>query len=203
MSNENRRNLREHRILAFAAGAGPLVAVTSTLSSAIGYGCLFFVLLILSRLILTVARGLIPPSQRSAYTILVAAFLTSLFQILLQTFQPWLVQQLGLFLPLLAVHAFMIDTHALFAKEATYSELVGKAGKDGGLMFVLLVLVGVVREVLGKGSLTFWQGDSWSFGVTIPGLDSAPLQIFSLIPAGFILFGLLIAFVRPADPGKG
>ncbi len=119
------------------------------------------------------------------FVVVIASFVTIL-QMCLKAYLPSVNQSLGLFIPLIVVNCIILGRAEAFAcKNNPVSSLFDGIGI--GLGFTLaLTLLGIVREVLGAGSV---------FGVTILP-EAYNILLFILPPGAFISLGYLIAVVN-------
>ena len=128
------------------------LAVTTSLLNGLGMGLCVTVVLVLSNVLLSALAQYIPSRIRVVSAIVVTATLGAMTDLVVQAFFPKLAGELGLFLPLTAVIGVLLNHGGTFA----YKNTVGSSAAEGicqGLGYTLvLVLVSVIREFLGKGS---------------------------------------------------
>ena len=127
------------------------LAVTVTLRGALGMGLCVLAVLALSSGILSALGPYIPAPVQPVTGVMVIATLGAVGDLVVQAFFPGLTEELGLFLPLLGVICILVSRGGAFAWENS----VGAALLDGvcqGVGYTLvLALVGMLRELLGKG----------------------------------------------------
>lgn len=132
-------------------GLCTVLAVSTSLLSALGMGLCTLAVLTVSNLVLSVLGQYIPPQLYRLSAIVITATLGGIADLVVQAFFPALAGELGLFLPLLAVTCILLNG----AGEDVRQKGAAAAGLEGlcqGLGYTLvLVLVGIVRELLGKG----------------------------------------------------
>ena len=139
--------------------------------------------LILSNLVISLIKNLIPDKVRiPAFIVVIASFVT-IISMLMQAYVPALYASLGVFIPLIVVNCIILGRAEAFAsKNGPVASIFDGIGI--GLGFTLsLTSVGAVREVLGSGAIF-----GYSFGIT----DYMPL-VFVLAPGAFIVLGYLMA----------
>lgn len=128
------------------------LAVTTSLRGGLGMGVCVLAVLTLSNVLLSALEPYLPKGVRTVSAIVVTATLSGIADLLVQAFFPDLAGELGLFLPLLAVTCVLLNGAGSYA----YENSVASSALEGlcqGLGYALvLVLVGVIREFLGKGS---------------------------------------------------
>lgn len=168
-------------------GMCPTLAVTTSLKNGLGMGLSATAVLIMSNILISLLRKIIPEKVRiAAYIVIIAAFVT-IVQMLLQAYLPSLYASLGIFIPLIVVNCIILARAEAFASKNS----VGKSALDGigmGLGFTgALCIISAVREILGQG--TIW-------GFTVYGGALKPMAIIGMPPGGFIVLGILIAAIN-------
>ena len=104
----------------------------------------------------------------------------------MQAYLPSLYESLGLFIPLIVVNCLILGRAEAFASRNTPLNSIFD-GIGMGLGFTLgLTILGLIREMLGSGSV---------FGYKFIG-DADGILVFVLAPGAFIVLGYLIAIVN-------
>ncbi len=173
----------ENPIFVQAIGMCPTLAVTTSAFNGIGMGLATTAVLVCSNLVISLIRSFIPDKVRiPAFIVVIASFVT-IVQFLLQGFLPKLNDSLGLFIPLIVVNCIILARAEAFAsKNNLFSSVMDGIGMGLGFTLALL-LIGVVRELLGAGSV---------FGMSIP--EAFPRTIIMILPPGaFLTLGFLMA----------
>ncbi len=175
-------------------GMCPTLAVTTTLQNGFGMGLSATAVLIMSNILVSALRKIIPDKVRiAAYVVIIATFVT-IVQMVLQAFVPSLYASLGIFIPLIVVNCIILARAEAFASKNT----VGKAALDGlgmGLGFTAaLCIISLVREVLGQGTI-------WGLPVVVKPLE--PAAIIGMPPGGFIVLGIIIATINAIVKKRG
>ena len=176
--------LFQNPILVLFLGMCSTLAVSTSLTNALGMGVSTTTVLICSNVVISLLRKYIPKEVRIAcYVVIIAGFVT-IVELCLKAFLPALSQSLGIFIPLIVVNCIILGRAEAFASKETpkYAALDGLAM---GLGFTAaLSAMGVIREFLGSGSLL--------------GYPLLPFQV-TLIAApcgGFLVLGCLVALVQ-------
>lgn len=184
--------LIENPVLRLVLGTCPTLAVTTSLSSALGMGVAATVVLTCSNIVISLLRKVIPQKVRiPAYIVIIASFVT-IVQMLVKAFVPFLDAQLGVYLPLIVVNCIILGRAEAFASKNP----VGASALDGlgmGIGFTAaLACMGIVRELLGTGGIDL---TSYIAGAkfAIPVFSEMPILIFILPPGGFFVFGIIMA----------
>ena len=173
--------VKENPTFVMMLGMCPTLAVTSSAMNGLGMGLSTTVVLILSNMLISALRKIIPDKVRiPAFIVIVASFVT-IVQLLLQAYIPFLYSALGVYIPLIVVNCIILGRAEAYASK---NPVIASAfdGMGMGLGFTMgLTLIGIFREILGSGSI---------FGFTI--LPSAVnISIFVMAPgAFFVLAGL-------------
>lgn len=185
-SEMKRGILTENPVLRLVLGTCPTLAVTTAASNAIGMGIAATLVLVCSNTVISLMRRIIPDKVRIPAYITVIASFVSVVQMLVKAYAPALDESLGIYLPLIVVNCIILGRAEMYASkhEPLASALDGLAMGVG--FTTALLCMGIVRELLGAGSL---------FGHPILSEDGLlqPILFFSLAPGGFFVFGLLIA----------
>ena len=175
--------VRNNPTFVLVLGMCPTLGTTTSAANGMGMGLATTALLIMSNLVISLIKNIIPDKVRiPAFIVVIASFVT-IIQMLMEAFVPALYAALGVFIPLIVVNCIILGRAEAFAsKNGPVASIFDGIGI--GLGFTLsLTLVGAVREVLGSGAIF-----GYSFGVT----DYMPL-VFVLAPGAFIVLGYLMA----------
>ena len=179
--------VQENPIFRLVLGTCPTIAVTTSLTNAIGMGGVAAFVLICSNAIISLVKDFIPDKVRIPAFIVIIAMFVTIVQLFLKAFLPELNESLGLFIPLIVVNCIILGRAEAFAsKNSVKASVVDGIGM--GIGFTLsLMMIAFVRELVGNGSL---------FGYSVFGEGYEPALMFILAPGGFLVFGLLMALVN-------
>lgn len=184
-------------------GLCPLLAVTATLTNALGLGVATMLVLIGSNILVSLVRDYVPKEIRIPVFVMIIAALVTTVQLLINAYAYGLYLSLGIFLPLIVTNCIIIGRAEAFASRNNALS----AAFDGlmmGLGFTLvLALLGATREILGQGTL-FDGADQllgpWAKALTIQVWQvDTPFLLAMLPPGAFIVMGLLIALKNVID----
>lgn len=178
--------VKENPLLVLSIGLCSSLAVTTSVFNGLGMGAAMTFVLLMSEVIISLCRKLIPSAIRLPCFIIVIAAFTTIVQLMLAAFLPALSESLGVFLPLIVVNCIIMGRVESFASKNSVGKVVlDSLGMGIGYTWVL-VAISIIRELLGAGSF---------FGIeVIP--ESYRLGIFTAAPGGFIVFGLMIAITE-------
>ena len=176
--------IRENPVLRLVLGCCSALAVTTTVSGAVGMGLAMTFVLVCSNIVISALRKVIPAKVHlPCYIVIIATFVT-VVQMVLQAFVPALYKSLGVYLALIVVNCIILGRAEMFACK---NNVVDSAldGVGMGIGYTLtVVLMASIREILGSGT---WLG----FQV-IPE-SVAKVSIMTQAPGAFFCFGLLMA----------
>lgn len=186
--------IKENPVLRLVLGTCATLAVTTAASNAIGMGLATTFVLVCSNAAISLLKKVIPDKVRiPAYITLIAGFVT-IVQLLVKAFVPSLDEALGVFLPLIVVNCIILGRAEMFAsKNPVLPSIVDGLGMGVGFTAALLAM-GIIRELLGAGTV---------FGLPVLSGFMDPIIIFLLPPGGFFVFGILVAIAgKLSEEGK-
>ncbi|AVI67822.1 electron transport complex subunit RsxE [Shewanella sp. WE21] len=184
-------------------GLCPLLAVTATITNALGLGLATMLVLIGSNILVSLVRDYVPKEIRIPVFVMIIAALVTTVQLLINAYAYGLYLSLGIFLPLIVTNCIIIGRAEAFASRNN----AFSAAFDGlmmGLGFTLvLTVLGATREILGQGTL-FDGADQllgpWAKSLTMHLWQvDTPFLLAMLPPGAFIVMGLLIALKNVID----
>ncbi len=174
--------LKENPTLRLVLGTCPTLAVTTTALGALGMGLAATFVLICSNVAVSLLRKIIPEKVRlPAYIVLIAAF-TTIVQLLVKAYLPAVDEALGIYLPLIVVNCIILGrAEAFAAKNPVGLSALDGVGMGAGFTAALLVM-GIIRELLGSGTLFGWPDAPLFPAITV----------FVMPAGGFFVFGMMI-----------
>ena len=176
--------VKENPTFVLMLGMCPTLAVTTSAINGVGMGLTTTVVLVMSNMLISMLRKIIPDSVRMpAFIVVVASFVT-IVQFLLEGFIPSLYDSLGLYIPLIVVNCIILGRAESYAsKNPVLPSIFDGIGM--GLGFTIgLTSIGIVREVIGAGQI---------FGKQIMTSSDEPVTIFILAPGAFFVLAGLVA----------
>ena len=160
-------------------GLCPLLLVTNSTLNAVVMGSIFFIVLLLSGVILSLIRHLIPQVMRLSIILLVTACVATLVDLLLSAFYYEWHLILGIYIPLLSMNCLIL----VYAEENVLrnglKDAMGQALMLGVSIIGLLFLVGLIRDTL--SGLIFSENG---------------FVMFAMAPGAFLALGLIIALLN-------
>ena len=186
--------VKENPTFVLLLGMCPTLGTTSSAINGLSMGIATMFVLVLSNLIISLRKNLIPDMVRIPSYIVVIASLVTVLQMLMQAYVPGIYATLGLFIPLIVVNCIILGrAEAFAAKNNPLASICDGIGIGIGFTWAL-TLLGAVRELLGTGVL-FKSDDFGIPGITLQG-ENYGMLMFVLAPGAFIALGYLIAIVN-------
>ncbi len=164
-------------------GMCPTLGTTSSALTGMSMGLATMAVLTCSNAAISSIKNLVPAMVRiPAFIVVIASFVTIL-QMVMQAWTPGLYSTLGIFIPLIVVNCILLGRAEAFAsKNSIWLSICDGLGTGAGFT-IALTLIGLVRELLGAGSVFDFQVYDSSYAALL----------FILAPGAFIVLGLLIA----------
>lgn len=184
-------------------GLCPLLAVSSTITNALGLGIATLLVLVGSNVTVSLVRDYVPKEVRIPVFVMIIAALVTCVQLLMNAYAYGLYLSLGIFIPLIVTNCIIIGRAEAFASKNDPIP----AALDGfwmGLgMTSVLVVLGAMREIIGNGTL-FDGADlllgEWAKVLRIEIFHFDSSFLLALLPPGaFIGVGMLIALKNVID----
>ena len=173
--------LNENPTFVLVLGLCPTLATTTSAMNGLEMGLATMFVLILSNIVISLIAPVVPDKVHIPVYIVVIATFVTLLQLLMQAYVPDVYETLGLFIPLIVVNCIVLGRAEAFASKNS----VGDSALDGigiGIGFTLsLTVIGIVREILGSGSIFGWKfiaGDG--------------VLAFVMAPGAFLVLGYLM-----------
>ena len=173
--------IKENPSFVLMLGMCPTLGTTTSAVNGMGMGIATMFVLIMSNIVISLIKNIVPEKVRIPSYIVVIASLVTVLQLLMEAYVPTLYETLGVFIPLIVVNCIILGRAEAFASKNS----VADSALDGigiGLGFTMsLTLLGAIREMLGAGSLFGWKfigGDG--------------ILLFVLAPGAFIALGYML-----------
>ena len=176
--------VKENPTFVLMLGMCPTLAVTTSAINGIGMGLSTTAVLIMSNMMISMLRKIIPDSVRMpAFIVIVASFVT-IVDFLMEGFVPSLYDSLGLYIHLIVVNCIILGRAESYAsKNPVIPSIFDGIGM--GLGFTVgLTSIGIVRELIGSGKI---------FNMQILPDSYEPFTIFILAPGAFFVLACLVA----------
>lgn len=179
--------LKENPVLVLLLGMCPTLATTTSAINGLSMGLATMSVLICTNFVISCIKSITPDKVRIPVFIVVIAAFVTILQMLMAAYAPDSINKaLGIYIPLIVVNCLILGRAESFAaKNNPVASLADGVGMGFGFTLGLTVL-GIIREILGAGSV---------FGfVLLPEVTN--VLLFVLPPGAFISLGYLIAVVN-------
>ncbi len=200
----NRGLIEENPVLRLALGLCPALAVSSSVFNALGMGVSVLFVLTMSNLIVSLIRKGVPPKIRIPIFIVIIATFVTIVEMVMAAYAPALFKALGIFVPLIVVNCMILGrAEAWASKNGPVASLVDAWGMSVGFTFAL-VLIALVREVLGNGTISIPDPSNPVAALAIQVVPGGfePVLLFMLAPGAFITMGLWLGLFNWFDERK-
>ncbi len=176
--------IKENPVLILMLGMCPTLAVSTRAANGIGMGLSTMAVLILSNLVISLLRKVIPNEVRLPAYIVIVASLVTVTELLIQAYLPALYEELGIYIPLIVVNCIVLGRAEAYAnKHEPFLSVFDGIGM--GIGFTLaLTLTSLLREVLGSGT---------AFGFRVLPANVEPIGMFVQPPGAFLIIAVIIA----------
>jgi len=185
--------IKENPVFIIVLGLCPALGVSTKVINSLGMGAGVIFVLLGSNIFVSLLKNFIPEKVRiPAYIVIIASFVT-IVEMVMEAFLPALYDSLGVFVPLIVVNCIILGRAEAFANKNTVKASILDA-LGMGLGFTLaLVIIALVREVFGLGTITLFPMGSFNGVIEIPGLIDSPVRVFGLAAGALLVMGLLKA----------
>ena len=179
--------INENPTLVQCIGLCPTLAVSTSAINGIGMGIAATAVLVGSNIAIAAIRKFVPDEIRIPIFIVVIAGFVTVVQLLIAGFAPALDKALGIFIPLIVVNCIILARAEAFAfKNGVIDSLADGIGMGLGFT-IALTAIGVVREILGNGTV---------FDIVVTPAGFQPALLVILAPGGFITLGVFMGLFR-------
>jgi electron transport complex protein RnfE len=176
--------VKENPTFVLMLGMCPTLAVTTSAKNGIGMGLATMAVLICSNFIISILRKIIPDAVRVPVYITVIASFVTVIEMVMHAYVKSLYDSLGIYIPLIVVNCIILGRAEAYANK-NKPILSIFDGMGMGLGFTVgLTLIGIVRELLGNGTV---------FGLQVMPDKFEPISIFIMAPGAFFVLALLCA----------
>ena len=199
--------IKENPLFVLLLGTCPALAITTSLENALGMGVAFIFVLVMSNTIISLINSfkklkeLIQPVRIAVYIVIIASLVT-IVEMLMQAYLPDLYNSLGVFISLITVNCIVLGRAEAYASSNT----VGDSVIDGismGLGYTFaLIIISVVRELLGNGTITIWGDLQLNLQGVFDFLHITTISFFTSSAGAFMVLGIVLAIMQAIKNGK-
>lgn len=178
-------------------GLCPLLAISNNVVNALSLGLATTLVMAVANVSVALVRNFIPHEIRIPVFVLIIAALVTVVQLAMNAWMHPLYLVLGVFIPLITTNCIVLARVEAFASKRSTAHSVLDGTMMGLGLTAVLVVLGGMREIFGKGTLFSGldlalgpQARAWVIHI-IPDYQGFLLAV--LPPGAFIGLGLLIA----------
>ena len=172
---------KENPTFVLLLGMCPTLATTTSAINGLSMGLATLFVLVLSNIVISAIAPVVPDKVHIPVYIVVIATFVTILQFAMQAYTPDMYKTLGLFIPLIVVNCIVLGRAEAFAsKNGIVDSALDGLGIGFGFTMALIVL-GMVREILGSGSVFGWKF-----------ISGDGLLVFIMAPGAFIALGYLM-----------
>ncbi len=173
--------LKENPTFVLLLGMCPTLATTTSAINGLSMGLATLFVLVLSNIAISAIAPVVPDKVHIPVYIVVIATFVTILQFAMQAYTPAMYSTLGLFIPLIVVNCIVLGRAEAFAnKNGIIDSALDGLGIGCGFTLSLTVL-GIVREILGSGSV---------FGLKL--IPGDGILVFVMAPGAFLALGYLM-----------
>jgi electron transport complex protein RnfE len=183
--------LRENPLFVSLLGLCPALAVSDLVSKALAMGAGVTLVLAAAGAAISALRRIVPERPYPLVCLALVAALVSLLDLGMRAIAPALRQGLGVYLELIAVNCLVLGRMERFARHHSPLHSVWDALGMGIGFTAALVLMAVIREALGSGTITLFPAGGFDGVIRIPALSRYPARVMSMAAGALLLLGYL------------
>ena len=187
----------ENPIFILLLGMCSSLAITTNLTNAVGMGMAVTAVLIMSNMIISLLRKVIPNEIRIPVFIVIIATLVKCVQLLMNAYTPALYNSLGVFIPLIVVNCIILGRAEAFAsKNGIFDSLLDAIGMGLGYTFAVVV-ISFFRELIGTGGISLLNPfDSSQVIFDLKLFEEYAVSLFTQPAGEIITLGFILGFVQ-------
>ena len=187
----------ENPIFILLLGMCSSLAITTNLTNAVGMGMAVTAVLIMSNMIISLLRKVIPNEIRIPAFIVIIATLVKCVQLLMNAYTPALYNSLGVFIPLIVVNCIILGRAEAFAsKNGIFDSLLDAIGMGLGYTFAVVV-ISFFRELIGTGGISLLNPfDSSQVIFDLKLFEEYAVSLFTQPAGAFITLGCILGFIQ-------
>ena len=166
-------------------GTCATLAMSTSAINSFGMGISVTVVLLLSNVLISLLRKVIPNTVRIPAFVVIIATMVTLLRMVLDKYIPDLYDSMGVFLPLIVVNCVILGRAEAFAsKNPVLDSAIDGIATGLGLTFAL-TFIGIIREFLGSGS--FFGIQVMDFKIGFFTNSAGALFVYGICIALFVL----------------
>ncbi|HUX21869.1 MAG TPA: Rnf-Nqr domain containing protein [Spirochaetia bacterium] len=178
---------------AVALGLCPALAVSYRVDNAIVMGLTVLAVFVLSSLSIGALGLYIPSKFRFALELIVASAFATVADLLLQAFVPDASTRLGIYVPVVGVNCMILGRSGRLLGRDRFKVALRDSTGMGGLFALSLIVIALVREILGHGTISLFAFGTFEGKIVIPGISQQPVSAFGYSIGALLVLGYLLA----------
>jgi len=198
---------RNNPVAVMLVGLCPAAAVTGRVIDALWMSAGLILVLILTRLSLEILKALAFPRPGTRQMtdwlslLFLASCFTAAFELVLGAFAPDESAGLGIYAPLIAVNCIVLDRLGERGSQEPagpggIGRSLGQAGGLGAGFALSLIVISLIRETLGSGTITLFPMGSFGGTIAVGGISLAPARALVYAGGGLLCLGYLAGAAR-------
>ena len=188
--------LKENPVTIHVLGICSALAITNSLTSSLIMGVALTAVLLISNVSISLIRRQLPGSVRIIVQITIIASAVTIIDQLLRAFMPEAARTLSVYISLIVTNCIVLGRAEACAMKSGVKTSIADAIGNGLGYAIVLIIVAVIRELFGTGSLM----DNTIFVLTRDGGWYQPNEMMLLPPSAFFIIGFLVWAIRSWKP---
>ena len=198
--------INENPIFVLTLGLCPALAITNKFENALLMGICLMVILLFSNFLIAIIKKLVPDNVKIPVYVLIIGTFVTIVEILIDIYVPVLQTSLGIYLPLIVVNCVVMGrAMSVASKKGVGTSILDAIGIGIGYTLAL-ILIALVREILGAGTITIMDGISSLTGykliLELPTNNLFPINIFTGPAGAFITLAFFVALLTKIKGGN-
>ena len=197
---------KENPVFVLVLGLCSVLAITTTFEKSYMMGIVVLIILIISNTIVSLIRKFVNEEIRIPVYIIIISTLVTIIEIFLNKYSKPLYNSFGIYLPLIVVNCIILGRALAYASKNKVLDSI-KDGFKSGIGYLLAISIfGLLRELLGNGTITIMNDISnltgYRWVINVFNNDILPNKLFLNSGGAFILLGLLIGIINSVKRGE-
>lgn len=188
--------IRENPVTLHVLGVCAALAITNSLTSSLIMSVAMTIVLVISNAAISLIRKHLPGSVRMIVQITIIASAVTVIDQLLSAFLPETARTLSVYISLIVTNCIVLGrAEACAMKHGVGTSILDALGNGLGYS-IILVIVAIIRELFGNGSLMGYR----ILELVQDGGWFQPNEMLLLPPSAFFIIGFMVWVVRSWKP---
>lgn len=197
---------KENPVFVLVLGLCSVLAITTTFEKSYMMGLVVLIILVISNTVVSLIRKFVNEEIRIPVYIIIISTLVTIIEIFLNKYSKPLYNSFGIYLPLIVVNCIILGRALAYASKNKVLDSIKDGFKSGIGYLVAISLFGLLRELLGNGTITIMSDISNLTGyrwiINVFNNNILPNKLFLNSGGAFILLGLLIGIINSVKRGE-